>query len=124
MWDFGARSRENLDGCHPDLQALALAVMALQVMDFSCTEGPRTLETHQELQDKDPPVTWVGFNRSKHSHVPSSAMHLEPYPINYEDTDAYSRLIGMAQAVAAQMGIGIRLGALWKTRDYAHIELT
>ena len=132
MFDFGARSRTNLDTCHEDLQALALAVMALQCVDFSIGEGHRTLATHLELIAKRPAVTKVAYTDSMHSHDPSWAVHFLPYPVNWNDAGAFYMLIGMVRAVASQMGIEIRVGADWdmdgktddqKFHDLCHVEL-
>ena len=48
-FQFGTKSRANLSGVHPDLEALAEAALAESVIDFSITEGLRSVARQEKL---------------------------------------------------------------------------
>lgn len=48
MYKFSQHSLDNLESCHPDLQDLADAVLALQLFDFGVSCGKRTEEELKE----------------------------------------------------------------------------
>ena len=43
---FGERSLQELEGCHPVLQRVAHAAIAISAVDFGIYEGLRTAEEH------------------------------------------------------------------------------
>jgi peptidoglycan L-alanyl-D-glutamate endopeptidase CwlK len=59
------------------------------------------------------------YPHSKHNRVPSMAVDLAPYPIDWKDTEAFEALRRYALALASRMGIRIRVIS-W---DLPHYEL-
>lgn len=129
---WGPRSQAVLATAHPALVALADRVLELAPFDVSATEGHRTREAHEALPAGATQVTW---ERSKHSRSPSWALHLDPYPIQYEDDRRYYVLHGVVLLAAEDLGLRdvLRWGGDWDRdlelidetfRDLAHYELT
>lgn len=128
MPKFGKQSLANLAACHPDLQRLLNE--AIKCVDFSITCGYR----NKADQDK---AVMGGMSKtpwptSKHNQNPSLAVDVAPYPLNWNDNEAFTLLSGVLYGVAYTMGIKIRLGADWdgdfntlehSFKDRPHIEL-
>ena len=113
MYKFGNRSLKNLETCDPALQAVVNRVMEWQVMDFSVTEGHRSIERQQKLF-KQGRSKLDGINKKgKHNYMPSRAVDLAPYPIDYQDLDRFKILAGLMFAAAAEEGVVIRWGGDW-----------
>lgn len=128
MPTFGKVSADNLATCHPDLQRLMNEV--IKHADCSITCGHRG----QAAQDKA-----VAEGKSKlkwpngqHNKLPSRAVDVAPYPLNWNDTESFTLLAGVIYGVACMMGIKIRLGADWdgdfntlehSFKDRPHVEL-
>jgi peptidoglycan L-alanyl-D-glutamate endopeptidase CwlK len=69
---------------------------------------------------------------SKHNRLPSKAIDVAPYPIDWDDEVRFARLMGHYERVAMEQGIKIRLGLDFnqngrsndeKFLDFPHIEL-
>lgn len=135
---FGKRSRRNLDTCHPHLIEIAELVISWGVLDFSITEGHRSVERQRQLfaenKTKIDGVTQLG----KHNENPSLALDFCPYPAEvngvnvWQDERRFTLIAGLFMAAAAQLGYKIRWGGDWdgdgnnadsKFNDLPHIEL-
>ncbi|MBV5327112.1 MAG: M15 family metallopeptidase [Chlorobium sp.] len=128
MPSFGKISKEKLATCHPDLQRLMNE--AIKYVDFSVTCGYRG----QAEQDAAFAAgnSKLKYPQGKHNKTPSEAVDVAPYPLNWNDAEAFTLLSGFILGVACMMGIKIRLGADWdgdfntlehKFKDRPHIEL-
>lgn len=128
MPTFGKTSIANLATCHPDLQRLANEV--IKHVDHSITCGHRG----QADQDKafSEGKSKLKFPNGEHNKLPSNAIDVAPYPLNWNDAEAFTLLAGVYFGVAAMMRIKIRLGADWdgdfnilehSFKDRPHIEL-
>lgn len=128
MPTFGTASKANLATCHPDLQRLLNK--AIQYVDFSVTCGHRT------KADQDAAVaagnSQTPWPTSKHNSMPSRAVDVAPYPLDWSDTESFTLLAGILYGIAVTMGIKIRLGADWDGdlsikehgfKDRPHVEL-
>jgi len=126
---FGKRSLENLKGVHPDLVKVANTAISLGVMDFSITTGVRTVKEQERLYAQGrtqpgPIVTWTLNSRhlikdDGYGH----AIDVAPYPINWEDVEAFHQLGGLIKAAAAFEKIDIDWGYdLWG-KDLPHFQL-
>lgn len=117
MYRFGRKSRELLDTCHHDLQAVCERV--IRVYDFSVIEGHRNNERQAELfrQGKSK----LGPGKSKHNLSPSLAVDVVPYPIDWSDTERFFLLAGMMFQAAADLGIKLRWGGDWDG-DWQHTD--
>lgn len=128
MPNFGKESNENLNTAHPDLQRLFREV----VKHFDCKVlcGHRSLEdsakAYAEGKSQVPP------GKSKHNAMPSLAVDVAPYPVDWNDRERFHLFAGVVIGIASQMGIGIRWGGDWdrdtevkdnKFDDLPHFEL-
>lgn len=128
MPSFGKTSAANLATCHPDLQRLMNEV--IKHVDCSITCGHRG----QVAQDKAfaEGKSKLKYPNGEHNKVPSNAVDVAPYPLNWNDAEAFTLLAGVIYGIACTMGIKIRLGADWdgdfnmlehRFCDRPHVEL-
>ncbi|WP_235199966.1 M15 family metallopeptidase [Pseudomonas monteilii] len=125
---FSKVSQERLATCHPKLQAIMNKVILYVDCMIIC--GYR----NQEDQDRAfrEGKSKLMYPHGKHNTMPSNAVDVAPYPLDWNDTHAFARLAGYIQAVADSMGISIRWGGDWnrngktndeRFRDFPHFEL-
>lgn len=127
-YKFGKTSRQRLETCHPLLQEIANE--AIKYIDFSILCGYRDeLEQNQAVRNK---ASKVEFPNSKHNSLPSIAMDVTPYPIDWKDIKRFAYLMGILKGIAMVKGIEVRTGTDWdldgditdhKFMDWPHIEL-
>lgn len=127
MNTFGARSRGNLEGVHPDLVRLHEAV--LLVMDHSITDGKRTLVEQRKNMEKGVSKTLDSKHLPQGPDGLAHATDATPFPIDWSAVqrglDAMKRadptmqvarfyyFQGIVKGVASQLGIEIRQGVDW-----------
>ena len=130
MPSFGKTSKARLATCHPDLQRLMNE--AIKYVDFSIICGHRGQEEQDAAFNARPQRSKLKYPQGKHNKVPSLAVDVAPYPLNWSDAEAFSLLAGTIYGIACMMGIKIRLGADWDGDfnmlehdfvDRPHIEL-
>lgn len=128
MPTFSQQSEERLATCDERLQLIARA--AIEVMDFVVMEGHRNKEAQNVAVARG--NSQVSWPNGKHNSMPSRAMDVAPYPIDWKDTERFVLLHGVIKCIAHDLGIKIRHGIDWdsdlnmreeKFRDYPHIEL-
>lgn len=108
MNKFSKNSAARLATCHPDLRRVFIKV--LQVFDCSILCGHRSEEAQNALPDDK---TQVKFPDSMHNSLPSKAVDVAPYPIDWDDRERLSYFAGIVIGVGASMGVGIRWGGDW-----------
>lgn len=127
-YKFGNTSQQRLDTCHPLLQEILLE--AIKYVDFSVLCGYRNEADQQAAVAKG--ASKVNFPDSKHNQMPSIAVDVAPYPIDWENTTRFAYLQGLIRGIAMGKGIKLRSGMDWdgdgditdhKFMDYPHIEL-
>ena len=127
MPKFGRRSKEKLETADPILQNLFRVV--IQFIDCSIIFGNRESAEQFELfkkgrsfidnkwviTDKSKVVTYKdGFReKSKHNYLPSKAVDVVPYPIDWEDREKAYYFAGIVKGIAYMMGIKVRWGGDW-----------
>lgn len=120
---FSKVSQERLATCHPKLQALMNEVAKYE--NIFIIEGYRD----QEAQDKAfrEGKSKLKWPQGKHNTLPSNAIDIAPYPLDWNDSLAFARLAGYVQAVADAMGIAVRWGGDWngngKSKDERFLDL-
>ncbi|HAY3545181.1 hypothetical protein CMU30_13785 [Elizabethkingia anophelis] len=138
-YKLGERSLKNLDGVHPNLVKVMKAAIVNSPVDFTITEGVRTLKRQQELyaQGRTKPgikVTNADGIKNKSNHQAKAdgfghAVDLYPFflgqvQVNHKDTIKNLKLIAdHVKKVAKELGIGITWGGDWKFVDCPHFEL-
>ncbi|WP_067517878.1 M15 family metallopeptidase [Endozoicomonas ascidiicola] len=120
---FNQRSRDNLDQCHPDLQRLFNDV----VRHFDCSVicGHRG-KAEQEAVFKAG-KSKARFGESKHNHVPSMAVDVVPYPVDWQDRERFAMFAGFVLGRAIELGVNVRWGGDWdrdtKTADETFLDM-
>lgn len=128
MATFSRVSTEHLNSCHPNLQLLCKEV--IKYYDVAIIEGHRS-KTRQDsaYANGSSKVQWPN---SKHNTLPSLAVDIAPYPIDWRNVKRFYYMHGIIFTLAKQLGIDIRSGADWdcdtdfddeKFIDLPHIEL-
>ena len=116
MPKFGKQSRTNLHACHQDLQNLFLEVV--KYFDCSILEGFRgeigQNKAFHEGRSK------LKYPESKHNKMPSLAVDVVPYPINWNDKERFYYFAGFVKGIASQLGIVIRWGGDWDSDTQVH----
>ena len=128
MYSFGKSSTQKLETLHPDLQLILNK--SIKVYDFSIICGHRN-KTDQNKAFTEGRSKLI-YPNSKHNSLPSTAVDICPYPIDWENRDRFIFLAGIIYYVSRQLGIEIRFGGNWsmswqfenqKFDDLVHFEL-
>jgi peptidoglycan L-alanyl-D-glutamate endopeptidase CwlK len=128
MPSFGTSSSEKLDTCDDKLQALCELV--IEHYDFTVLEGHRSGERQNELFRQGKSKLKAG--QSRHNSLPSKAVDICPYPIDWDDHRRFYFLAGLIKQAAHDCGVRVRLGADWDGdglfsdqtfHDLPHVEL-
>lgn len=133
---LGVFSTKQLDSCHPKLQRLIREVdrrlsRHAKAWDITVLCGHRgQAAQEQAFAEGKSTKHWP---HSLHNTLPSVAVDVAPYPVDWKDTARFARLAGYIQAVADDLDIQIRWGGDWdgdsrttdeKFIDMPHFELT
>lgn len=126
---FGKRSRERLEGVHPDLVRVAELGLELSPYDFAVAEGKRTRARQAELVASGASMTMD----SKHLEQADGWAHaLDVVAVGDLDADGdvdaqdkartwdpdvYTAINSAMQQAAAELGVKIRWGGTFKRRD-------
>ena len=135
MSTFGQSSNTRLDTCHADLQ-LVMREAIKGPYDFAITCG------HRGKKDQDTAYTngasKLQWPKSKHNRIPSMAVDVVVYPVDWSDHSAFALLAGWIMATAARLkeegkiAHRLRWGGDWDTdgktsdhsfKDFPHFEL-
>lgn len=125
---FGKRSLSALE--YVDTRLRSILEEVIQYWDFSVLEGHRGPEKQEEFYRSG--ASQVRWPDSKHNTLPSVAVDVAPYPIDWEDTERFVQLAGAILTVARQRGVELRWGGDWdrdgrmsdeRFRDLAHFEI-
>lgn len=117
---FGRFSEARLKTCHQDLQDLFNEV--IKHKDCTVIQGHRG-RAEQEAAFAEG-KSKARFGQSKHNSVPSNAVDVMPYPINWNDKEGVRDFANFVLGVAAVMGIKIKWGGHFRSFfDGPHYEL-
>lgn len=109
MNKYSDRSTNNLAECDNRLNVLFNAV--LKEFDHTVYEGHRP-EVEQDVAFRTG-KSKVQWPNSKHNSLPSKAVDVAPYPIDFDDTNRMYYFAGFVKAKAIELGIPIRWGGDW-----------
>ncbi|NOR63033.1 MAG: M15 family peptidase [Rhodobacteraceae bacterium] len=118
---FSKRSMSNLAGTHKDLQKVIYEALRTSPVDFLVYNGLRTLEEQKTLvaTGKSPTM------RSR--HLTGHAIDLAPITssgnIEWGDIATFDALGTHIKATAKRLGIKIKWGGDWKSKDRPHYQL-
>ena len=106
---FSEKSLNNLATCHPLLQRVFHEV----IKEFDCT----ILEGHRDKARQNKMVaegkSKVQWPNGKHNAVPSLAVDVAAYPIDWNDRERQTLFAGYVLGQAKSMGITLRWGGDW-----------
>lgn len=127
-YKFGKGSVEKLTQAH-DAWSLILGDV-LQFMDITVTCTHRGKEEQNEaFAQKKSKLQWP---ESKHNTLPSIAVDVVPYPIDWKNTKRFGYMAGLIIACAKARGYTVRWGGDWDSdgetedqnfHDLPHFEL-
>jgi len=120
MPKFSQKSLTALANCHSSLRKIAFE--AIEHIDFTVLCGFRSeLEQNEAYTRGNSKLRWP---RSMHNVMPSAAMDLAPYPIDWNNLKRFEDLAGVILDIAEANKTPITWGGNWATfRDYPHFEL-
>ena len=128
MPKFGKRSKNALSSC--DERLIKVFDEVIKTVDCSVLEGHRG----QSKQDKyyEEGKSKVKYPSGRHNKLPSMAVDVAPYPIDWDDRERFHLFAGFVLGIAKSMGINLRWGGDWnqnwfvddnKFDDFPHFEL-
>ena len=129
MPKFSEKSVAKLATCDPLLQRVFHEV----IQNFDCTilEGHRDKDRQNQMVEEG--KSQVRWPNGKHNTVPSCAVDVTPYPIQWDDRERQTLFAGYVLATAKAIGINLRWGGDWDQDtevrdntfdDLVHFELT
>ena len=125
---FGSRSKKRLATCDDRLQDLFKEVV--KHFDCSVIQGHRGKADQNKAFDEG--RSKLRYPDGNHNAVPSKAVDVAPYPIDWSDRDRFHYFGGFVLGIASQMGLKIRWGGDWdrdtqvkdnKFDDLPHFEI-
>lgn len=121
---FGKRSIENLNTCSPLLRALMIYSIATSDIDFAIICGHRGKEDQNEAYYSKPQRSLLKFPNSKHNALPSNAVDIAPYPVDWDDICSFNALADHIKRIARFLNIPIIWGGDWISfKDRPHYQL-
>ncbi len=128
MPHFSKRSTKSLETCHPKIIRVMHEV--IQWENFSVIWGQRGESAQNRLaEDGRSQKHWPN---SQHNRIPSYAIDVAPWPIDWTDNGRFMLLAGVIRYEARRQGIVLRWGGDWnqdgfttdnKFNDLGHFEL-
>lgn len=125
---FGRRSTKQLDGC--DGRLVEVCGIVIVHFDFSVLVGHRGREAQEAaFLGGYSKVRWPD---SDHNEIPSKAVDVAPYPIDWSDAARFTYLAGWIMSTAASLGLTLQWGGDWDRdtqvkdetfRDFGHFGI-
>lgn len=117
MAAFGATSLSKLSTC--DTRLVTICKLVIPNYDFTVLEGFRSNERQDELFRQGKSKLEAG--KSKHNHLPSFAVDVCPYPIDWDNRRRFYLLAGFMFQAASSIGVTLRWGGDWDG-DWDHSD--
>lgn len=120
MPTFSRSSKEKLATCHPDLQRLMNEVIKTTDIIILC--GHRgEVEQNAAFANHTSQLKWP---KGKHNSMPSKAVDVAPWPLDWDNEPAFCDLAVLIKRVASEIGVSVEWGGDWKTFvDLPHYQL-
>lgn len=120
MFKLSQRSKDRLQGVHPDLVKVVEHAIEITTVDFAVLEGLRTPERQKVLKE-------AGASQTLNSrHITGHAVDLGAW-VDGEvrwDWPLYSQIAKAMKSAAAELNIPIEWGGDWRTfKDGPHWQL-
>jgi len=108
-YKFGQTSRDRLATCDERLQRVFNKVIKHRDCSILCGHRGQAEQDEALRTGKSK----LGWPKSKHNTLPSKAVDVAPWPIDWTDLDRFRVFAGFVLGVAATMGIPLRWGGDW-----------
>lgn len=109
MPNYSRKSSEKLGTCDDRLQLIFNEV--IKQFDCSILQGHRGEEEQNEKYRNG--LSKVQYPNSKHNSLPSLAVDVAPYPIDWNDRERFCYFAGYVKGIASSLGIKLRWGGDW-----------
>lgn len=122
MPKFSNSSKDKLKTCHPILQCIMNE--AIKAYDFTILCGYRGESAQNKAYEKG--NSKLKFPKSKHNKIPSLAVDIAPYPIDWNDIERFKELNYVVMNIANYLCLDqyIQWGGTWKKFvDYPHYQI-
>ena len=126
MPKFSLASKQRLATCHEDIRKVCEQL--IKTYDFSITCAHRGRVDQEDAYKKG--TSKVHFPNSAHNKVPSHAVDLVPYPVDWNNIGRFKELAAAFFAVAnllkerGEITHEFEWGGNWRTlKDYPHFEI-
>ena len=127
MPKLSTRSAAKLMTCDTRLQDVVKAAIAR--IDFTVLCGHRGEIEQNEAYERG--FSKLKFPKSMHNSIPSKAVDLAPYPIDWKGLDRFKALMLIVKSEADRLEIKLRFGWDWNGNekaderfvDWPHVEL-
>ena len=117
---FSAKSKERLATCDDRLQRLFNAVV--ERVDITILCGHRG-EQDQNMAFANK-TSLLKFPKSKHNSLPSHAVDVAPYPLDWNNVHRFREVAKIIKETASELGIPVKWGGDWQTIvDLPHWEI-
>ena len=110
MYIFSDKSHRKLNTCNPDLIRLFNEVIKYRDCKILC--GRRNKTEQDKLYPK---FTKVKYPNSRHNKIPSQAVDVVPYPVDWNDIDRFREFAGFVLGIAAMLEIEVKWGGQFKS---------
>ena len=121
MPQFSKTSLERLETCDQRLQDLMHEVIKETDITILCGHRGEADQNKAFAEGKSK----LRYPKSKHNSLPSMAVDITPYPIDWNDLESFRELAGIVKEKAEQLGIDIEWGGecFGKFVDMPHYQL-
>ena len=128
MPNFSRKSKLKLYSC--DERLVKVFNEVIKTVDCSVLEGHRDKDKQNKYYEEG--KTKLKYPLGRHNEVPSRAVDVVPYPIDWNDRERFHLFAGFVLGIAKSMGIKLRWGGDWnmnwfvddnKFDDFPHFEL-
>ena len=121
MYKLSKKSQERLETC--DERLITIVNDVCKVMDVTVLCGHRGKDEQEKAFNEG--KSRAHFGQSYHNALPSLAVDIAPYPINWDVNDPrWEIMCNLVLYIANRYRINVKLGRDFsKLKDYPHIEL-
>jgi len=120
VYHFGTRSKGHLQTAHPTLQRLFDEVIKHRDCSVLCGHRNKK-DQNKAFKEGNSEVKWPD---GKHNTLPSRAVDVVPYPLDWEDIAGFEAFGHFVLGVAAALEISVRWPIIvYGGKDYPHFEL-
>ena len=121
MYKLSKKSQERLETC--DERLITIVNDVCKVMDVTVLCGHRGKDEQEKAFNEG--KSRAHFGQSYHNALPSLAVDIAPYPINWDVKDPrWEIMCNLVLYIANRYRINVKLGRDFsKLKDYPHIEI-